>query len=147
MKISPLPSTVIDEWHGRQCIDDCQCVGYTRGVALTEIRLVPSRVKGCCLPLETTLNSSTAEELAAIFKALADPTRVQMVHMLKAASEPVCVCDFTAAFELGQPTVSHHLARLKDAGLVSSFKRGVWSFFSIGDDLSPAARQALHLIP
>lgn len=93
------------------------------------------------------MNSSTAEELAAIFKALADPTRVQMVHMLKAASEPVCVCDFTAAFELGQPTVSHHLARLKDAGLVSSFKRGVWSFFSIVDDLSPAARQALHLIP
>ena len=53
-------------------------------------------------------------------RALADPTRVQMLHMLKAAAEPICVCDFTAAFDLGQPTVSHHSAKLREAGLVES---------------------------
>ena len=88
-----------------------------------------------------------AQDLATLFRALADPTRVQMLHMLKTADEPICVCDFTAVFNLGQPTVSHHLARLKDAGLVSSSKRGVWSFFSLANNLSPAARQALSLVP
>ena len=70
-----------------------------------------------------------------------------MVHMLKAASEPICVCDFTAAFDLGQPTVSHHLARLKEAGLVASFKRGVWSFYALRDDIGEAGQRALALIP
>ena len=83
----------------------------------------------------------------AVFKALADPTRVQMVHMLKAATEPICVCDFTAAFDLGQPTVSHHLAKLKAAGLVDSFKRGVWAFYRLRSDLPRAARAALDAIP
>jgi ArsR family transcriptional regulator len=69
-----------------------------------------------------------------------------MLHLLKAASEPICVCDFTAAFDLGQPTVSHHLAKLKGAGLVTSFKRGVWSFYELRADLPAAARAALHLI-
>ncbi len=109
--------------------------------------MIPLRVKGCCAPVADPVPEADADQLAALFKTLADPTRVQMLHMLKAATEPICVCDFTAAFDLGQPTVSHHLARLKDAGLVSSFKRGVWSFFSLCDDLDAAARQALSLIP
>jgi ArsR family transcriptional regulator len=108
---------------------------------------VLTRVKGCCAPVAEPVPHEAADQLALLFKALADPTRVQMLHMLKAASEPICVCDFTAAFDLGQPTVSHHLARLKDAGLVSSFKRGVWSFFSLRDDLSLGAQKALSLIP
>jgi ArsR family transcriptional regulator len=111
------------------------------------LQVLPNRVKGCCLPVGPPLGTLQAEQLATLFKAAADPTRVQMLHMLKGASEPICVCDFTAAFDLGQPTVSHHLARLKDAGLVSSFKRGVWSFFSLRQDLSPAARQLVDLIP
>lgn len=84
---------------------------------------------------------------AALFRALADPTRVQMLHLLKAAADPICVCDFTAAFDLGQPTVSHHLARLKQAGLVTSFKRGVWSFYSLRADLTASARALVDLIP
>jgi ArsR family transcriptional regulator len=70
-----------------------------------------------------------------------------MLHLLMAATEPLCVCDFTAAFDLGQPTVSHHPAKLKDAGLVSSFKRGVWSFYPLRRDLSTTAQAALALIP
>jgi ArsR family transcriptional regulator, arsenate/arsenite/antimonite-responsive transcriptional repressor len=111
------------------------------------LQVLPDRVKGCCLPVGPPLGTHQAEQLATLFKAVADPTRVQMLHMLKDASEPICVCDFTAAFDLGQPTISHHLARLKDAGLVSSFKRGVWSFFSLRQDLMPAARQVVDLIP
>jgi ArsR family transcriptional regulator len=88
------------------------------------------------------------DPLLALHKALADPTRLQMLHMLKASgSEPVCVCDFTAAFALSQPTVSHHLAKLRAAGLLVSEKRGPWSYHRIAADLAPAARTALAAIP
>ncbi|HEY7440262.1 MAG TPA: metalloregulator ArsR/SmtB family transcription factor [Acidimicrobiia bacterium] len=107
----------------------------------------PERVRGCCVQLAPPLPDETAADVAEIFRALADPTRIQMVHMLEAAREPVCVCDFTAAFDLGQPTVSHHLAKLKAAGLVDSFKRGVWAFYRLRDDLPVAARRAIAAIP
>jgi ArsR family transcriptional regulator len=113
----------------------------------TPLLEAPERVRGCCIELAPALPDKAANHLAELFKALADPTRVQMMHMLQSASEPVCVCDFTAAFDLGQPTVSHHLAKLKAAGLVDSFKRGVWAFYRLRDDLDPAARKALAAIP
>jgi ArsR family transcriptional regulator len=109
--------------------------------------LPANRTKGCCVPVAPLLPADREAELAALFKALADPTRIQMLHMLKAATEPICVCDFTAAFDLGQPTISHHVARLKDAGLVASFKRGVWTFYTLRQDLSEAARATLALVP
>jgi ArsR family transcriptional regulator, arsenate/arsenite/antimonite-responsive transcriptional repressor len=105
------------------------------------------RIKGCCVAVAPLLADDQADQLATLFRALADPTRVQMLHLLKAATEPLCVCDFTAAFDLGQPTVSHHLAKLKEAGLVTSFKRGVWSFYSLRRDLAETARATLALIP
>jgi ArsR family transcriptional regulator len=107
----------------------------------------PARVKGCCVAVAPLLPTAQADELGALFRAFADPTRVQMLHLLRAATEPICVCDFTAAFDLGQPTVSHHLAKLKEAGLVTSFKRGVWSFYLLRQDLSEPARAALAVIP
>jgi len=106
----------------------------------------PERIKGCCNPVAAPLPGREADRLAAVFKALADPTRVQMVHMLKAATEPVCVCDLTAVFELEQPTISHHLARLREAGLITSFKRGIWGFYQLRDDLPPAMRAALSAV-
>ncbi|HKR97977.1 MAG TPA: metalloregulator ArsR/SmtB family transcription factor [Candidatus Dormibacteraeota bacterium] len=111
-----------------------------------QLTAVPERVKGCCNPVAKPLPVREADQLAAVFKALADPTRVQMVHMLKAADEPVCVCDFTAVFQLEQPTISHHLARLREAGLVSSVRRGIWSFYQLRDDLSPATNAALSAV-
>jgi len=89
------------------------------------IPVAPERVRGCCVALAPPLPDREVDELAAVYKALADPTRVQMLHMLKAATEPICVCDFTAAFDLGQPTVSHHLGKLKAAGFIDSFKADV----------------------
>jgi ArsR family transcriptional regulator len=56
------------------------------------------------------------------------------------------VCDFTATFDLGQPTISHHVARLKDAGLVETLKRGVWTFYTLRRDLSETARATLALV-
>ncbi len=108
--------------------------------------IAKERVKGCCNPVAEPLPHREVDELASVFKALADPTRLQMLHMLRAAADPICVCDFTAAFELEQPTISHHLAKLRDAGFISSFKRGIWAFYELRGDLSPAARSAISTI-
>lgn len=74
------------------------------------------------------MDSEAAEDLAAVFKALADPTRVAIVSRL-ASGEMCCVCDLTEAFELSQPTVSHHLRILRDAGLVASERRGTFAYY------------------
>lgn len=105
--------------------------------------LAPLRIKGCCNAVAAPLSDVRADEFAAVFKALGDPTRVQMLHILANTSEPVCVCDFTAAFDLGQPTVSHHLATLREAGIVTSFKRGIWAFYRLNPAMSAAARAAV----
>ncbi len=76
------------------------------------------------------MEPDAAEALASAFKALADPTRVAIVNRLAAASE-VCVCDLTGAFELSQPTISHHLKILRDAGLVEAERRGTWSYYRL----------------
>jgi ArsR family transcriptional regulator len=104
---------------------------------------IPVRIKGCCHPVAPALPAAKADELAALYKALGDPTRVQILHILATASEPVCVCDFTAAFELGQPTISHHLATLREAGIVTSFKRGIWAFYRLNPAMTAAARAAV----
>jgi ArsR family transcriptional regulator len=82
----------------------------------------------CCGPDVPPLDPDAAHDLAEIFKALADPTRVAIVNRL-AAGEACCVCDLTDAFELAQPTVSHHLRILRDAGLVSSERRGTFAYY------------------
>ena len=84
----------------------------------------------CCGPETPPLPEEARRELAARFKALADPTRVAIVNRLAAADE-VCVCDLNAALELSQPTVSHHLRVLREAGLVESSRRGTWAFYRL----------------
>src|SRR4051794_40035042 len=84
----------------------------------------------CCGPFAAPLGSDDAERIAARFKALSDPTRVSIVNRLAAADE-CCVCDLTEAFELSQPTISHHLKVLRDAGLVESSRRGTWVYYRL----------------
>lgn len=84
----------------------------------------------CCGPATPPLPSADADALAAKFKALADPARVAIVNRL-AAAEEVCVCDLTAVLDLSQPTVSHHLRVLREAGLVESSRRGTWAFYRL----------------
>ena len=98
----------------------------------------PVRQKGLCCTLELPADQDWATGHAQLLKALADPTRLTMVWCLRRAGAPVCICDFTATFDLGQPTVSHHMARLKAAGLVESEKHGLWSYYRLRDDLAPA---------
>jgi ArsR family transcriptional regulator, arsenate/arsenite/antimonite-responsive transcriptional repressor len=84
----------------------------------------------CCTSDAPPLPADDADRLAAAFKALADPTRVAIVNRLSGA-DVLCVCDLTAAFDLSQPTVSHHLRILRDAGLVESERRGTWAFYRL----------------
>jgi ArsR family transcriptional regulator len=96
----------------------------------------------CCGPETPPLARADAEQLAARFRALADPARVAILNRLAAVDE-VCVCDFTAALDLAQPTVSHHLKVLREAGLVESSRRGTWAFYRLVPDAVGALREAL----
>ncbi|SRR5579862_320297 len=94
----------------------------------------------CCASDEPPMPSAAAAELAATFKALGDPTRVAIVNRLTTA-EAVCVCDLTAAFDLSQPTISHHLKILRDAGLVEAERRGTWAYYRLVPDAIDALRE------
>lgn len=80
------------------------------------------------------------EATARLFKVLSDPHRLAIVAMLASATEPVCVCDFTAALPVNQPAVSHHLKVLRNAGLVAGKRRGTWVFYG----LEPGTRMRLR---
>jgi ArsR family transcriptional regulator len=85
----------------------------------------------CCSPGSPPLEAAVAHSLAARFKALSDPNRVAIVNRL-ARSHEVCVCDFTGSLALAQPTVSHHLKVLREAGLVEvAAKRGTWVYYRL----------------
>ncbi|HEY6962629.1 MAG TPA: metalloregulator ArsR/SmtB family transcription factor [Gaiellaceae bacterium] len=89
----------------------------------------------CCVPLATsTLSPEDAQATAEVFRALADPARVRIVNMVANASEPVCACEFNDALGLAQPTVSHHLKKLTEAGLLGREQRGKWAYFALKRD-------------
>ena len=91
--------------------------------------LVPA---DCCRPLDGDgLTDEEADATAALFKALGDPARVRIVNLLARADESVCVCELTPTLGLSQPTVSHHLKKLAQAGLLRREQRGVWAFYSL----------------
>ena len=93
----------------------------------------------CCSVDTPPLERDDAEHLAATFKALSDPTRVAIVHRL-AAADSVCVCDLTSAFDLSQPTVSHHLRVLREAGIVEAERRGTWGYYRLVPEAISALR-------
>jgi ArsR family transcriptional regulator len=86
----------------------------------------------CCPPAAVDATDRTAD--AGLLKALADPYRLTMLATLARAEDEVCVCDFTAALPLEQPTVSHHLKILRDARLVTCERRGTWVYYRLGAD-------------
>jgi ArsR family transcriptional regulator len=95
----------------------------------------------CCGPDVEALAPEAAEALAVVFKALADPTRVAIVSRL-ASGEKCCVCDLTSVFELSQPTISHHLRILREAGLVEAERRGTFAYYW----LVPEATERLQAV-
>jgi ArsR family transcriptional regulator len=90
----------------------------------------------CCAPLAApVLTDEQAVATAELFRALSDPARVRIVNALATrAGEPVCVCNLTGPLGLSQPTVSHHMKKLLDAGLVERDQRGKWAYFSLKRD-------------
>src|SRR3954468_10793843 len=96
----------------------------------------------CCGPDVDPLATAESEALAARFKALADTTRVAIGNRLAAADE-CCVCDLNAAFDLSQPTISHHLKVLRDAGLVTASRRGTWAYYRLVPEAVQQLRQTL----
>jgi len=96
----------------------------------------------CCGPEVAPLDVPAARELASRFKALADPTRVAIINCLSAADE-VCVCNLTDTFDLSQPTISHHLKILREAGLVESSRRGTWAYYRLVPEAIDELRGAL----
>jgi ArsR family transcriptional regulator len=100
----------------------------------------------CCAPLgAASLSDDEAEATAQVFKALADPHRVRIVNLLATSPEPVCVCEFTEPLGLSQPTVSHHLKKLMDAGLLDREQRGTWAYYSLRRDALGGLAAALDL--
>ena len=89
----------------------------------------------CCAPLSArALTDDEALATAELFRALGDPARVRIVNLIATAGSPVCACDFNGPLDLAQPTVSHHLKRLTDAGLLEREQRGKWAYFSLNRD-------------
>src|SRR5437879_3501212 len=107
---------------------------------------LPVRTRGVCCDLPAAISDTKAQRLAGALRVLADPARLQILDILRQADTPVCICDFPDRLQLSQPTVSHHMGKLKDAGLVEVTKRGIWSFYRLRPDLPVAARRILNAI-
>ncbi|GAB3164159.1 metalloregulator ArsR/SmtB family transcription factor [Myceligenerans halotolerans] len=103
----------------------------TTALELTPTTSTPSGA--CCAPMvREAIEAEPARELARVFKALSDPTRVQLVSIIAAHDGgEACVCDLTEPVGLSQPTVSHHLKILVDAGFLTRTQRGKWAYYGI----------------
>jgi ArsR family transcriptional regulator len=92
------------------------------------------RPKGevCCDPVAyPDIEGDQAERMASVAKALGDPVRLQIVDVLRRHAGQVCVCELVPLFDLSQPTISHHLKKLREAGIVGSERRGLWAYYFV----------------
>jgi ArsR family transcriptional regulator len=110
-------------------IDICQ---YRR-VSKSLLELTPVEAVACCSPLtQEPLSADQAARIAPLLKALADPVRLRLLSLVASHQDgEACVCDLNNAFELSQPTISHHLKVLHDCGLLDRTKRGVWVYYRV----------------
>src|SRR5437867_1347533 len=96
------------------------------------MRELLAKPAACCAPLGApALSELEAEATAAVFRALADPARVRAVNLLATARKPVCICELVGPLGLSQPTVSHHMKKLLEAGLLEREQRGKWAYYSL----------------
>jgi len=103
----------------------------------TLLHPLPVRHKNdpCCAPVAApSLTLTQTDTLADRLKALGDPTRLRMLDLLVQQAEPLCVCDLTPQFSQNQPTISHHLKLLREAGLIDSEKQGIWAYYRATDE-------------
>jgi ArsR family transcriptional regulator len=98
----------------------------------------------CCSPISATaLDETEAEQLARAFAALADPVRLRLLSFIASSGTEVCACELTGPAGRSQPTVSHHMKILHDAGLVDRDKRGLWVWYRVVPDRLDALRRVL----
>ena len=104
--------------------------------ALPVIDLEPQRElgQGCCGGATLRLDAGAVADLTLVAKALADPVRLQIVDVLRRQAGEVCVCDLEPLFDISQPTLSHHLRRLREAGLVGVVRRAQWAYYFVIPD-------------
>ena len=116
--------------------------------ALDQPTIVTDTERCCVAPETPTVEQVEAETYAAWFKALADPTRIRILNLLAQSHKPVCVCDITDQFPLGQPTISHHLKVLRDVRFVVAERRGTFMHYRVNQAclaaLPEAARRILN---
>lgn len=105
-----------------------------------ELTVIRERGVCCALP---AVDEGWAEQKAEMMRALADPTRLTMLASLWKAAAPICICDFTAGLDLSQATISHHMAKLREAGLVDCEKKGIWVYYRLADKLPAGTRKLL----
>lgn len=112
---------------------------------MTSTDALDTTVEQCCPPvLESPLDDTDAQRLARVFKAVADPARLRLLSLIAAQPDgEACNCDLIAPLGLTQPTVSHHLRILHDAGLLSRDRRGQWVYYGIVPERLAALRTAL----
>ena len=110
------------------------------------VQPAPDRLPvACCGPLAAArLDESSAQATAALFKALGDPQRVRIVNLLANQDVPVCVCDVTAYLGLSQSTVSFHLKKLVNAGLLTREQRGTWAYYAINAEAMTTLRDVVE---
>ena len=102
-----------------------------------ELATKQKRAKGdiCCEPsVRPQVGPGEAARIAQVAKALGDPVRLQLVDVLRNHAGEVCVCELVPLFDLSQPTISHHLKKLRDAGLVGSERRGLWAYYYVNPE-------------
>ena len=100
------------------------------------LQLTPVETVACCSPLTSEpITLEQAERIAPLVKALADPVRLRLLSLIAShAGQEACVCDLNDAFELSQPTISHHLKLLHGSGLLEREKRGVWVYYRVNQE-------------
>ena len=119
--------------HDGGSIDPCQSPAHTGAVTQATTLLPVLQAAGCCTPLtREPMDAQQAEAFARVLKAIAEPTRLRLLSLVAAhEGGEACVCDLTDPVGLSQPTVSHHLKILVDAGLLTRDKRGVWAYYAL----------------
>jgi ArsR family transcriptional regulator, arsenate/arsenite/antimonite-responsive transcriptional repressor len=115
-------------------------MGMQRALSVLE----PTSAVACCAPVAASrLSDAEAEATATLFKALSDPARVRILNVLATQTDAVCGCDLEGPLGLSQPTVSFHLKKLHEAGLLDREKRGVWVYYSMNKE---AARRLSRVL-
>lgn len=112
----------------------------------TTLPLLPTDAAACCSPVTGgVLTPDEADRIARTFKALGDPTRVRLLSLIAASGDgEACICDLTEPVGLSQPTVSHHMKLLVDAGLATREQRGRWAYYRVVTDALEQASRTLR---